>query len=194
MEDDDADSRVHASGKWNRHFLEDLKCWVHAQGVKDVELFRAWQAGQTGFPLVDAGMRELAATGFMPNRLRMVTASFLTKDLLMDWRLGERHFRVHLIDIDEPSNNGGWQWSASTGTDAQPYFRVFSPILQGERVDPDAVYCKKWCPELERIPAKNFFTNTNLHSLTKGVYPKRIVDHAKARMTAIAAFKAIFQK
>ena len=185
---------TYKSREAHRHFLEDLQCWAQAKDAKDIESFRAWQAGQTGFPIVDAGMRQLATTGFMHNRLRMITASFLTKDLLIDWRLGERHFRAHLIDIDEPSNNGGWQWSASTGTDAQPYFRIFSPILQGGRVDPDAAYCKKWCPELEKVPAKGFFTNTNLHSLTKGIYPKQIVDHAKARITAIATFKAVFQK
>ncbi|HET9328328.1 MAG TPA: deoxyribodipyrimidine photo-lyase, partial [Candidatus Eisenbacteria bacterium] len=106
----------------------------------------AWQAGRTGYPLVDAGMRELAATGFMHNRVRMVVASFLTKDLLLDWRLGERHFMRQLVDGDLANNNGGWQWAASTGTDAQPYFRIFNPTLQGERFDPQGAYVSRWVP------------------------------------------------
>jgi len=114
----------------------------------------SWQAGRTGYPLVDAGMRERAPTGFMHNQVRMVVASFLTKDLLLDWRRGERHFMRTLVDGDLASNNGGWQWAASTGTDAQPYFRIFNPVLQGRRFDPDGAYVRRWLPELSRLPAR----------------------------------------
>src|SRR5262249_26210846 len=114
--------------------------------------FDEWCAGRTGYPIVDAGMRELAATGLMHNRVRMIVASFLTKDLLLDWRRGERWFMNHLVDGDIASNNGGWQWAAGTGTDAAPWFRVFNPALQGARFDPRGVYVRRWCPELARVP------------------------------------------
>ena len=108
--------------------------------------------GRTGYPVVDAAMRQLRATGFMHNRARMVAASFLTKDLLLDWRLGEADFMRHLVDGDVASNNGGWQWTAATGTDAQPYFRIFNPVLQGRRFDPDGAYVRRWVPELAGVP------------------------------------------
>ncbi len=139
----------------------------------DPVLIAAWLAGRTGYPIVDAGMRELIATGFMHNRVRMVVASFLTKDLLVDWRIGERHFMRHLIDGDLASNNGGWQWSASTGSDAQPYFRVFNPMLQGRKFDPDGHYVRRWIPELDTD------------------YPPPIVDHAERRLEAIARYRAV---
>ncbi len=110
--------------------------------------FAAWRDGRTGYPIVDAGMRQLAHEGWMHNRVRMVVASFLTKHLLVDWRRGEAHFRANLADGDPASNNGGWQWSAGCGTDAQPFFRIFNPVLQGERFDPDGTYVKRWVPEI----------------------------------------------
>jgi deoxyribodipyrimidine photo-lyase len=110
--------------------------------------FAAWQQGRTGYPIVDAGMRQLLATGWMHNRVRMIAASFLVKDLLVDWRRGERHFFERLVDGDPASNNGGWQWSAGTGTDAQPFFRIFNPTAQGERFDPEGSYVRRWVPEL----------------------------------------------
>lgn len=134
----------------------------------------AWRTGQTGYPIVDAAMRCLAATGWMHNRLRMVTAMFLTKDLRLDWRLGERHFMRTLIDGDLAANNGGWQWSASTGADAQPYFRIMNPTAQGTKTDPNGEFIRKWIPELGSI-----------------AYPAPIVDHKAARLEAIAMFKAI---
>jgi len=112
----------------------------------------AWQEGRTGYPVVDAAMRQLAATGWMHNRARMIVASFLVKDLLIDWRLGEAWFMRQLVDGDPAANNGGWQWVAGTGTDAAPYFRVFNPVLQGERTDPDGAYVRRWVPELARVP------------------------------------------
>ncbi len=134
--------------------------------------FEAWCAGTTGYPIVDAGMRELNATGFMHNRVRMIVASFLTKHLLIDWRWGEAYFAKKLLDFELASNNGGWQWAAGTGTDAQPYFRVFNPDSQTEKFDKDLTYIKKWIPE--------FGTAS---------YPKPIVEHKFARNRAIETYK-----
>lgn len=155
----------------------------------DDEGFEAWKAGRTGHPFVDAGMRQLRATGWMHNRARMVVASFLTKDLLIDWRRGERYFFDALVDGDPASNNGGWQWSASTGTDAQPYFRIFNPVSQGERFDPEGSYVRRWVPELRDLPAKQIHSPWLEGELPRG-YPLPIVDHAFARKRALAAFKA----
>lgn len=138
----------------------------------DPEEFKRWCEGMTGYPIVDAGMRELNATGYMHNRVRMITASFLTKHLLIDWRWGEAYFASHLLDYELASNNGGWQWAAGTGTDAQPYFRVFNPESQTEKFDKELSYIKKWVPE--------FGTNK---------YPKPIVDHKFARARAIDTYK-----
>jgi deoxyribodipyrimidine photo-lyase len=146
--------------------------------ARSAALFDAWLSGQTGFPLVDAGMRQLAATGAMHNRVRMVAASFLVKDLHLDWQDGERAFARRLIDFDPCQNNGNWQWVAGTGCDAQPWFRVFNPWTQQEKFDPDAAYVKRWVPELAGVPAER------LHALPqKGLppgvdYPAPLVDHA----------------
>jgi deoxyribodipyrimidine photo-lyase len=157
----------------------------------------AWKAGLTGYPVVDAGMRELAATGFMQNRARMIVASFLTKDLLLDWRLGERHFMRHLVDGDLASNNGGWQWAAGTGTDAQPYFRIFNPVLQGQRFDPEGAYVRRWVPELKRMPARWIHRPWEAPGgvcekagvrLGPG-YPERIVEHEEQRELALAMYR-----
>ena len=160
----------------------------------DKNEFQAWCEGRTGFPIVDAGMRQLKRTGWMHNRLRMVTAMFLTKNLLIDWRLGERHFMRHLIDGDLAANNGGWQWSASTGTDAVPYFRIFNPFSQSKRFDVDGTFIKKMCPELEPVPANALHDPKKLTSAiqTHGVdYPDFIVDYPASRERALAAFKAL---
>ncbi len=164
----------------------------------DPEEFRAWQKGRTGYPVVDAAMRQLAATGWMHNRARMIVASFLTKDLLIDWRWGERHFMQQLLDGDPASNNGGWQWTAGTGTDAAPYFRIFNPVLQGEKFDPEGDYVRRWAPELARIPAPYIHRPWTLSDMQQreygcriGVdYPAPIVDHAAARERTLAAYKA----
>ena len=116
--------------------------------ANDESDFEAWRLGRTGYPFVDAAMRQLLTTGWMHNRARMVVASFLVKDLLIDWRWGERWFMQQLLDGDPAANNGGWQWSAGTGTDAAPYFRIFNPISQGKKFDPDGAYVRKWVPEL----------------------------------------------
>ena len=140
----------------------------------DSKEFKAWCEGNTGYPIVDAGMRELNQTGFMHNRVRMVTASFLTKHLLIDWRWGEAYFAKRLLDYDLASNNGGWQWAAGSGCDAAPYFRVFNPQLQAEKFDPRNEYIDKWIPE-RNAPE----------------YPKPIVDHKLARDRALKAYKAV---
>jgi deoxyribodipyrimidine photo-lyase len=139
--------------------------------------WKAWKEGRTGFPIVDAGMRQLNATGWMHNRVRMIVASFLTKDLGIDYRLGERYFMEKLLDGDLAPNNGGWQWAASTGVDAQPYFRVFNPTLQAKRFDPDGDYIRRWVPELAGVPTDR---------VHEPVRP--IVDHAEASRRAIAFF------
>ncbi len=163
----------------------------------DPEEFEAWASGATGYPIVDAGMRELLATGFMHNRVRMVVASFLVKDLQLDWRLGERHFRRHLVDMDLASNVGNWQWVAGTGADAAPYFRVFNPVAQGMRYDPDGRYVRRWVPELAGLPSRWIHRPWEMPPLelaaagvTLGIeYPAPIVDHAEARVEAIARYK-----
>ena len=156
----------------------------------DADRLEAWQAGMTGYPIVDAGMRELAATGWMHNRARMIVASFLVKDLHVDWREGERWFMRRLVDGDPASNNGGWQWAASTGTDAQPYFRIFNPTSQGERFDPDGEYVRRWVPELEGLPGSEVHRPWAARR-RPGAYPVRIVDHARERAVALARFRTV---
>ncbi|MBX3026150.1 deoxyribodipyrimidine photo-lyase [bacterium] len=155
----------------------------------DPAAFAAWCAGRTGYPIVDAAMRQLARTGWMHNRARMIVASFLTKDLLLDWRAGERVFMRHLVDGDPASNNGGWQWAASTGTDPQPYFRIFNPVLQGERFDPDGAYVRRYVPELRAVDAR-FVHAPWLAPRPPRDYPPPIVDHAERRVAAIARYEA----
>ncbi len=163
----------------------------------NAEHFQAWCEGQTGFPIVDAGMRQLKAINWMHNRLRMITASFFTKDLLLDWRLGERYFWQMLVDGDQPSNNGGWQWSASTGTDAQPYFRIFNPTSQGQKFDPTGAFVRRWVPELAKVPDKYIHEPSTMPRALQehlGViigrdYPLPLVDHKLAREKALLAYK-----
>ncbi|MCX4190460.1 cryptochrome/photolyase family protein [Methylophaga sp. OBS3] len=150
--------------------------------------FQAWCEGKTGFPIVDAAMRQLNQTGWMHNRLRMIAASFLTKLLLTNWRRGEDYFLDKLIDGEFAANNGGWQWSASTGVDAAPYFRVFNPTLQSERYDPEGKFIKRFVPELADVPAKQIH-NPPAELREQCGYPQPIVDYKQARQDAIAAFK-----
>lgn len=155
-------------------------------------LWQAWCTGKTGFPIVDAGMRQLNATGWMHNRVRMIVSMFLIKDLLIDWRDGERYFAQKLIDYDPSSNNGGWQWSSSTGTDSQPYFRIFSPVLQAKRFDKNCDYIKKWIPELKSVHVKDILSwDTTYTKYQDSSYPKPIVDHSIQTKEAIALFKNI---
>jgi deoxyribodipyrimidine photo-lyase len=150
-------------------------------------LLTAWQQGRTGFPYVDAGMRQLLAQGWLPNRNRMVVASFLTKDLHVHWRHGARHFMRHLVDGDLASNQHGWQWVAGTGTDPSPYHRVFNPVLQGKAHDPDGAYVRRWVPELRDVPTGSIHEPWTLEEPPEG-YPPPVVDHAQERREALARY------
>lgn len=151
----------------------------------DPELIEAWREGKTGFPIVDAAMRQLAATGWMHNRLRMIVATFLTKTLLVDWRVGERIFMQRLTDGDLAANNGGWQWSASTGTDAAPYFRIFNPISQSQKFDPDGEFIRHWVPELRGAPGKLVHEPWRGSWLGSQAYPSPCVDYSERRQRAL---------
>ena len=170
--------------------------FAHLPVREDPDAFRAWAEGRTGYPVVDAAMRQLRAGGYVHNRARMIAASFLAKHLLLDYRLGEAEFMRHLTDGDIASNNGGWQWSAGTGTDPQPYFRVFNPILQGARFDPDGSYVRRWVPELRNVPAAVVHEPWTMSPAAQAAagcrigvdYPPPIVDHAEARGRALAVY------
>ncbi|MBS0320727.1 MAG: deoxyribodipyrimidine photo-lyase [Proteobacteria bacterium] len=174
---------------WHHPHVVDApfdRAWRRLRFPAHDDRFAAWCEGRTGFPLVDAAMRELATTGFMHNRVRMVVASFLVKDLLVDWRRGERWFAAQLLDYDLASNNGNWQWAASTGCDAQPWFRIFNPWAQSKRFDPDGTYIRRHVPELADVPA------AALHApglIDVPGYPAPIVDHAAARTAALALYE-----
>ena len=162
----------------------------------DQAAFAAWCEGRTGYPVVDAAMRQLTHTGWMHNRARMIVASFLVKDLLVDWRWGERFFMQHLVDGDPAANNGGWQWTAGTGTDAAPYFRIFNPVTQGKKYDPQGDYVRRWVPELAEVPGRFIHEPWKMPAemqqsvgCTVGQdYPNPIVDHAWARDRTLAAY------
>ena len=163
------------------------------------EGFAAWCSGQTGYPLVDAAMRQLNQSGWMHNRLRMVVASFLTKDLGIDWRAGERYFADQLNDFDLSANNGGWQWAASSGCDAQPYFRIFNPVTQSERFDPEGKFIRRYVPELAKLSNKHIHApwamsqveQENLAVVIGRDYPAPIVDHARAREATLARYAVV---
>jgi len=168
--------------------------WAPAKGALE-----AWQRGRTGYPIVDAGLRELWQTGWMHNRVRMITASFLIKDLLVPWQDGEAWFWDTLVDADLASNAASWQWVAGSGADAAPYFRIFNPITQGEKFDPDGAYVRRYVPELARLPTEHIHAPWLAPQpvlAAAGVrigetYPAPIVDHATARTYALAAYAAI---
>ncbi len=156
----------------------------------DEKEFAAWCEGRTGYPIADAAMRQLNATGWMHNRLRMIAAMFLTKDLLIDWRWGEKYFMQRLVDGDFASNNGGWQWSASTGTDAAPYFRIFNPVSQSRKCDPRGEFIRRWVPELAGVAGDEVHDPAELPPLARAGlrYPEPMVEHAKARERVLEAF------
>ena len=176
------------------HFPEVLKLefnadWRGLPWDEPGRQFEAWKAGQTGFPIIDAGIRELLKTGYMHNRVRMIVAMFLTKDLHLDWRLGEQFFAQHLIDGEIASNNGGWQWSAGTGADAAPYFRIQNPWSQTKRFDPQGEYIKRWVPELTESDPKLFLAPPEDGQPIAAGYPSPIVDHADERKRTLVIFK-----
>ena len=181
-----------AEKNWNNRF--DAFPWEGS-----TKEFKAWTRGETGYPIVDAGMRQLWQHGFMHNRVRMITASFLIKHLMIDWRRGEQWFRDTLVDADAASNAANWQWVAGSGADASPFFRIFNPILQGEKFDPDGTYVRRFVPELEKLDAAFIhkpFDAPESALKKAGVvlgetYPKPLVDHAKARERALGAYKAL---
>lgn len=162
------------------------------QWQNSVTHLQAWQTGNTGYPIVDAAMRQLNGTGWMHNRLRMIAASFLVKDLLIDWRKGEQYFMSQLIDGDLAANNGGWQWAASTGTDAAPYFRIFNPTTQGEKFDRDGDFIRQWVPELRDVPGKAIHEPWSWAEKMQVTlnYPRPIVDHKQARLATLSAYEA----
>jgi deoxyribodipyrimidine photo-lyase len=168
----------------------------------DPALLARWQRGETGYPIVDAGMRELWVTGFMHNRVRMIAASFLIKHLLQDWRHGAKWFWDTLVDADLANNTMGWQWTAGCGADAAPYFRIFNPISQGERFDPDGAYVRKWLPVLTAMPSAFIHAPWRAPATVlaaadvrlDGNYPAPIVDHDQARQRALAAWEQIRHK
>jgi deoxyribodipyrimidine photo-lyase len=162
----------------------------------DDSAFTTWCEGRTGYPVVDAAMRQLVETGWLHNRARMIAASFLVKDLLIDWCWGERFFMQHLVDGDPAANNGGWQWTAGTGTDAAPYFRIFNPVLQGKKHDPDGVFVRRWLPELANVPGRYLHGPWEMPAdvqreagcMIGQDYPAPIIDHAWARERTLAAY------
>ena len=199
---------------WREFYLQILDQFPHVRGGSfrpeydqiawrnAPDEFAAWCAGQTGYPIVDAAMRQLNETGWMHNRARMIVASFLVKELLIDWRWGERYFMQQLLDGDPASNNGGWQWTAGTGTDAAPYFRIFNPASQAQKFDPDGRYTRRWVPELAAVPAKYLAEPWTMPPLVQhGVqcvigrdYPAPLVDRAVTRERTLAAYKAVSSK
>jgi deoxyribodipyrimidine photo-lyase len=190
---------------WRDFYLHILYHFPHAakgnyrQSYDALEWRRAedeletWKQGQTGYPVVDAAMRQMNQMGWMPNRARMIVASFLTKDLLIHWQEGERYFMQRLIDGDPAANNGGWQWAAGTGTDAQPFFRIFNPVSQSEKFDPDGAYIRRWVSELRDVPKEYIHAPWRMPTPPKGYLPP-MVDHAFARQRTLSAFKAVREK
>ena len=170
--------------------------------VNNSKFLNAWKKGMTGYPIVDAGMRELYETGWMHNRIRMVVGSFLVKHLRINWKEGEKYFRNCLLDFNEANNVAQWQWVAGCGADAAPYFRIFNPILQGEKFDKQGEYVKRWVPELEKVPSKFIHKpwemeikyQEAINTVIGSDYPMPIVIHEKARNDALNAFQSIKKK
>jgi len=195
--------KIHTGMTGGKLLVEDFKGRMADVGLgkafkKEYELipfennpdyFKAWTEGKTGYPIVDAAMKQLNQTGFMHNRLRMITASFLVKDLLVDWRWGEAYFAEKLIDFDLSANNGGWQWAASTGCDAQPWFRIFNPVTQSLRFDPQGKFIKKYIPELYDLNGDEIHAPWLCQNFHKINYPQPIIDHASQRIKALALYK-----
>ncbi len=176
-------------GSAREYFLPAMAEMPYATGKDADQAFEAWAQGRTGYPIVDAGLRQLLAEGWMHNRLRMIVASFLVKDLHIEWTHGARHFMRHLIDGDLASNQHGWQWTAGTGTDAAPYFRIFNPVTQGKKFDPAGDYIRRYVPELRELTAKEIHTPWERPQGPPAGYPEPIVDHARERSKSLADYQ-----
>jgi deoxyribodipyrimidine photo-lyase len=183
---------LHAAPETAREYVKPaMRDLPHATGSVAHQRFQAWADGRTGYPLVDAGMRQLLAEGWMHNRVRMVVASFLVKDLNLEWPAGARHFMRHLVDGDLASNQHGWQWTAGTGTDAAPYFRIYNPTTQAERYDPDGVYVRRFVRELAGLSAPAIHRPWRCPGGPPNGYPLPIVDHEQQRVATLAAYQAL---
>lgn len=186
-----ADVMYHNPHSYDQYLDQRFAKMRYADPVQESTLLEAWKLGKTGYPIVDAAMRQLAQTGWMHNRARMIVASFLVKDLHFEWQVGARHFEEHLTDFDPASNSHGWQWTAGCGTDASPFFRVFNPITQGEKFDPNGDYVRKYIPELAHISGAKVHQPWLLVDGLANGYPAPIVDHASERLEALARLKEI---
>jgi deoxyribodipyrimidine photo-lyase len=175
-----------------REYLKpELQGLPYDTGPEADALVRAWEQGRTGFPIVDAGMRQLHGEAYVHNRVRMIVASFLVKDLHQEWTLGARYFLNHLVDGDLASNNHGWQWVAGSGTDASPYYRVFNPVTQGKKFDPDGSYVRRWVPELRDVDAAHIHEPWTAPGGIPDGYPSPIVDHAAERLVALDRYQRL---
>jgi deoxyribodipyrimidine photo-lyase len=186
-----ADVLWHRPDSAREYLHPQLQGMGYDSGPDAEELVRAWETGRTGFPIVDAGMRQLLGEAYVHNRVRMIVASFLVKDLHQEWTRGARYFLQHLVDGDLASNNHGWQWVAGTGTDASPYYRVFNPITQGKKFDPDGTYVQRWVPELRDLDPNHVHEPWTAPGGIPAGYPQPIVDHAHERQVALARYAAV---
>lgn len=186
-----ADVLWHRPESAREYLKPELQGMGYDSGPDAEELVRAWQTGRTGFPIVDAGMRQLLGEAYVHNRVRMIVASFLVKDLHQEWTLGAKYFMEHLVDGDLASNNHGWQWVAGTGTDASPYYRVFNPVTQGKKFDPDGAYVKRWVPELRDLDAKHVHEPWTAPGGVPAGYPEPVVDHAHERQVSLDRYAAV---
>ncbi|TFV53827.1 deoxyribodipyrimidine photo-lyase [Blastococcus sp. TF02A_35] len=186
-----ADVLWHRPESAREYLRPELQAMGYDSGPHADELLEAWKAGRTGFPIVDAGMRQLLGEAYVHNRVRMIVASFLVKDLHQEWTVGARHFMQHLVDGDLASNNHGWQWVAGTGTDAAPYYRVFNPVTQGKKFDPDGSYVKRWVPELRELGREHVHEPWTAPGGLPAGYPKPIVDHAHERQVALDRYARV---
>ena len=186
-----ADVLWHRPDSAREYLRPELQAMSYDSGPDAEELVRAWETGRTGFPIVDAGLRQLLGEAYVHNRVRMIVASFLVKDLHQEWTVGARHFLQHLVDGDLASNNHGWQWVAGTGTDPSPYYRVFNPTRQGQQFDPDGAYVRRWVPELRDVPDRYVHEPWNAPGGLPEGYPAPVVDHAEERQVALARYQAV---
>jgi deoxyribodipyrimidine photo-lyase len=186
-----ADVLWHRPESAREYLKPELRSMGYDDGPGAAELVTAWELGRTGFPIVDAGMRQLHAEAYVHNRVRMIVASFLVKDLHQEWTRGARYFLHHLVDGDLASNNHGWQWVAGTGTDAAPYFRVFNPVTQGKKFDPDGTYVKRWVPELRDVDPRYVHEPWTAPGGVPAGYPQPIVDHAHERRVALDRYSRV---